>query len=406
MNILLLLLSLAASSPGLCVQVEPLANVRVLGGQYFFEGERGAPTGNVSALVAPALVLSESWTLLPALSGEYQGTKQVVDLVGSGSMFQERAAQRGGVKAVFTPAGSRWRLKPSLSYGFELLNETKDERWGRGLFDTRRWVTGLEAEYAYAEPFSVRLSYDYCFTAFPNYTALESEAALDFQGQPLARELVGEHVLDSHMHLITLAGTRRLWGRTEGAVSLAFRRQTFTNQALVDASGELRSETRGDFGTAFRGSVHMPLELTPEVRLLGGLGFQVFGNASDQASYDAKDARFMPGYYNYIEFGFEPWLKASMGDEREPITLSLAGAWTSRSYSHRLVQDSAGAYQGETLRQRTWTLSATLSYPLAPRLSALFSLQHGQASSNQGFQSFYSYDYSATNYLMGLSWEY
>jgi hypothetical protein len=114
----------------------------------------------------------------------------------------------------------------------------------------------------------------------------------------------------------------------------------------------------------------------------------------------------MAGYYNYTEFGFEPWLRVSMGDEREPVTLSLAGDWTRRSYSHRPVQDSAGAYMGETLRQRTWTFTATLSYPLAPRLSALFNLQHGRAGSNQGFQSFYAYDYSATNYLMGLSWEY
>jgi len=174
----------------------------------------------------------------------------------------------------------------------------------------------------------------------------------------------------------------------------------------VDASGGIRRETRGGFGTGFRASARMPYELAPEARLMAGLALRVDSNVSDQASYDARDARFMPGYYNYVELGAEPDLKLLLGDEREPIAFSLASSWSRRSHSHRPVQDAAGAYQGSTLRQRSWMLSATLDYPLAPRLSVLFNLQHGRTSSNQGFQSFYSYDYKATNYLMGVHWRY
>ena len=153
-------------------------------------------------------------------------------------------------------------------------------------------------------------------------------------------------------------------------------------------------------------SARLPLEITPRARLSAALSIGFTDTVSNQGSYDAGNARFLPGFYNFTEYSAGPELRLSLGDEREPIALSLAGSFSHRRYPNRPAQDGAGAYGAQTLYQRNWTISTTLSYPMAPRLRLLFNLQAGKASSNQGFEQFYSYNYSATNYLMGFSYEY
>ena len=101
-----------------------------------------------------------------------------------------------------------------------------------------------------------------------------------------------------------------------------------------------------------------------------------------------------------------PGFRLSMGDTRQPVVWSLGLDWTRRRYSNRPVRDASGVYGSDWLKQTSWTLRTSLSYPMAPRLSVLVSLEHGQSSSNQGFERFYNYNYSATNYMMGFSYDY
>ena len=164
--------------------MSPIYGLQVLGGQYFFAGDKGALSGNISGVVAPAMKFNERWSLLPSLNSSYQGTKQVVDLVGAGTLVQEQMEHRAALKAVYSPEGSRWRFKPSASFKAQLLKETRGETWGKGLFDYRKWNAGFETEFMYHDPFSVRLGLDYYETSFHNYTSLESQAATAFR-QPL-----------------------------------------------------------------------------------------------------------------------------------------------------------------------------------------------------------------------------
>ncbi|MFH1726006.1 MAG: hypothetical protein ABII00_15470 [Elusimicrobiota bacterium] len=401
-------LALAVATPPLAraVEVQPLWAARLLGGQYFFEGEKGTLSGNVSVLVAPALIFNDKWTLLPSLSSGYQGTKQVVDLVGAGSLFQERMDHRVGAKLVHSPEGSRWRFKPEVRYKTELLKETRDERWLKGLFDYQSVGAGVEAEYVFRDPFSVRAGYDYSYTFFPNYNSLESSVALDFQGQPLARELVGDSILDAHIHMITLAAGAPLGRRFEGETRLVFQRRSFGKQRVVESSGLLAGETRRDFVTLLDATVRLPAEMTPDWRLLASLTAGVANAVSNQNSFDALRTRFFPSFYNYGEVHAGPRVALAIGDERQPVACSLGARFSYRRYPYRLVQDASGTYQASALHQTAWTVSATLSYPMAPRFSLLFDLQLGRASSNQGFEQFYSYNYSATSYLFGFSYDY
>lgn len=400
------LAALLMSAPAGAVEVQPLYSFEFLGGQYFFSGQRGSLTGNAAALAAPAVLLSERLTLLPSLSSRYQGTKQVVDLVGAGSLFSEQMDHRAALKAVYKPAGSKWSLKPAGSYRLQLLKETVDERWFRGLFDYRTLDLGVEAEYAYRDPFSVRLGADLLLTEFPNYSSLESGAGSDLSGASLARELSGGRVLDNRAALFTAAASAPLPGRGAADAELRFAWTVFPEQRVVLATGLLSEDRREDFTTAAAAGARWPVELAPETVLWLSMGAAFSSTLSNQNSFDALRAQFQAGYYDSVEAAALPGLRLLFGDERRPIAAALGARAAWRRYPHRKAQDAAGSYLEEGLRQVYWSLSASLDYPMAPRLSLVASVQLGRAASNQAFEQFYSYNYSATNYLLGFRYEY
>ncbi|MBI5239356.1 MAG: hypothetical protein HY926_02705 [Elusimicrobia bacterium] len=405
----LLALAWILAAPAGAVEVDTLFKAQVLGGQYFFSGQKSDLAGNASVLAAPALKFGEEFALLPVAQASYQGAKRIVDLAGAGTLFQEQMDYRAAARAVWAPRDSPWRLKPSFTYKYELLKETKDEDWGGGLFDYQKWSFGTEAEYVWREPFSWRLGVDYYEVSFPNYTSLESQAALQFQGQSLARELVGDHVLDTQNVGVSLALDGPLHERVtwEGSAAVTYRR--FPRQRVVDSVGGLTGDSRQDVYTAARLAARMPAELNRDLRVLGALELGFAYNASDQNSYDAAGVRYTPYYYNYGEWRLEPSLKFLAGPQgpgTRPMVLELTGSWWRRRYPYRTAQDAAGAYGNGGLHTAGWSVGANLSYPMLRRWSLVLDARLARTSSNQDFEQFYRYNYSSANYLFGVSYEY
>lgn len=402
-----LLLLLTAQAQAL--EFDPLFKAQVLGGQYFFSGQKADLSANASVLAAPALRFGESFALLPVFGASYQGTKGVRDLVGAGTLLQEQMDYRASARAVWAPEGSPWRLKPAFGYKYELLKETRDERWGSGLFDHQRWSFGAEAEYFWRDPFSWRFGVDYYETQFPNYKSLESQAATAFQGQSLARELVGDHVLD-HQNVavnVSLDGPVHKRVTLEGSLGVTYRR--FPRQHVVDSMGGLAKGLRQDVYTAARLAARMPAELNRDLRVLGALGLGFAYNSSDQNGYDASAVRYTPYFYNYGEWSLAPsltFLAGPQGAGTRPMVLELSGSWWRRLYPYRTAQDAAGAYSNGALHTAGWSFGASLSYPMLRRLSLILDAALSRNSSNQDFEQFYRYNYSSANFLFGVRYEY
>jgi hypothetical protein len=384
--------------------VEPVYSLSLLGGQYFFGGERGHLAGNFSAPAAPGMKFNDEWEFFPSVSGSYQGTKQVIDLVGAGTVFQEQMDYRVGLKPVYSPGGGPWRVKPSYGFRTQLLKETKEETWTGGLFDYRRHDFGLEGEFVYQDPFSVRASFDYAMTNFPNYSSLESKAAFDFQGQSLARELVGDKVLDSDALLFGLAASAP-WRAAVFEFGYTFLSQDFPNQHVVDLTGGLTSPLRSDSAHLFSAGVKAPIPLSFPGKMIGSFGLAYTLSSSNQNNYDALRTQFQEGYYDFSEFRLSPGARYMAGNPDRPVTFGLGFDVWLRDYPNRRVQDSAGTYQADTLSQTNWMVSASVSRPIAPRMRLLFDFSYGAASSNMGYESLYKYSYTAMNYLFGVSYD-
>ena len=388
------------------LEVSPIYGLQMLGGQNFYTGQRSSLSGNASAVIAPAMKFNDRWSLLPSLRSSYQGTEQVLDVVGAGTLFQSQWDNRLGVRGIYAPADSLWRIKPSASFKYELLQQTKDERIGSGLYDYYKWDMGIDFEYVYHDPFSVHFGLDYYQTHFLNYTSLESQTATAFQGQSLARELVGDYVLDTQNVLFMAGAEGPLAERLilEGSAAVMYQR--FPEQHLIDPSGNLTAPLREDVITTLGASLKMPAELNSDLRLLGSLDTAVSYESSNQNSYDATQLKYIPYYYNYGEVRVGPNVKLLIGPPRQATVLSLGGTYWYRRYPYRQTQNSSGLYQGGSTHMNNFMVNSSLTYPMAPRFSLVLNVQYGRGTSNQTFEQFYKYNYTTTSYLIGFNYDF
>ncbi|HXS99222.1 MAG TPA: hypothetical protein VN915_00940, partial [Elusimicrobiota bacterium] len=346
----LMALLLACALPSLALEWVPIGGITALGGLHTFDGRSGGFTGNVDASLAPAVRLSDEWSVLPSARGVYEGTRRLTDVLGTATVSQQSLEARAGLRGVYGDPASRWRFKPFMSYDAQFLKETPDEAWGQGLFDQRRVTVGGEVELLTDEPHSLRAGANWFKADYPNYTTLESQAAFQFAGQPLARELVGDRALDREGYQFLLAGDAALGQRlaAEGKAGVVWSR--FANQRVVDEGGQLTPDVRSDVLTDLSLALRMPHDWNADLRALGGLEVGLTANSSNQNGYDASRGQFLPGFYDWLEWRAEPSASLIIGPVRRPVTATLKLGWKRRSYVHRPAQSATGAYEtGTTL---------------------------------------------------------
>ena len=393
------------SAPARALEWVPIGGITALGGLHAFNGASGNFSGNLDAAFAPALRLRDDWALLPSARGVYEGTRRLTDVLGTATAAQQSAEARLGMRGVYGDPASRWRFKPAFSYDVEFLKETTAESWGQGLFDQRRLTVGGEVELLTDEPHSLRAGADWFTVAYPNYTTLESQAALQFAGQPLARELVGDRALDRQGYQFSLAGDAALGSRLVGEGKAAVVWSQFPQQHIVDEGGQFTPDNRSDVLTDVSFAARMPHDWNADLRVLGALEVGLTANSSNQNGYDASRGQFLPGFYNFVEWRAVPSATLIVGPVRRPVTATLKLGWKRRSYAHRPPQGASGAYGAGALYSTEWSGGLSLSYPMARRLSLIFDLERASASSNQDFQAFYRYSYEATTALAGVRWD-
>ncbi|MCR4295575.1 MAG: hypothetical protein NUW21_08575 [Elusimicrobia bacterium] len=400
-----LALAVLLAAPARALDWQPIAGVQALGGAHFFRGETGSVSGNADAVFAAAIRRGEKWSLLPSLRSSYEGTRRVTDVLGTATPAQARMEHKAAFRAVRADPASRWRLKPGASYKLSFLKETADEGWGGGLFDERLWTVGGEAEFLTREPHSIRTSLDWFDASYPNYTSLESQAALQFAGQPLARELVGDRVLDRSGLRAGVAFDMPAGERVRLDAGLSTVWSRYGSQKVVNEGGQFDDVGRQDFLTSLALAVRMPHEWNADLRALGSLSFGLGLMSSNQNGYDATRGRFLADFYDYRELSVSPAVKLLVGPARAPVAVDISLGWRRRTYGGRPAQDESGAYSGGPLSTTEWTAAGTLTYPIVKRFSLVFTLERASARSNQRFERFYRYAYEATSALAGFRWD-
>lgn len=403
---------LLLAAPSAAVEVTPVVNGSLSAGQYVFKSQKGSFSGNVAVTGAALLKFSERWSLLPMYTGSYQGSKGVEDGVGAGTLFQQQMDHRLSATGIRRVVGTNWKLKPSTSYKREYLKETRDETWGKGLFDYEKFALGFEAENLYKDPFTYRVAFDVYRVRFPGYESLESKSGVDPQGNPLGRELASKHVLDTYNYQLSVSGSRPFPFDDPKYVlqgSYSFLYQDFLDQRLVDPRGQLEGSGRKDLLQSLSGSIGRPLKVRAfgsDARLDLSLGLYLAYNRSNQNTFDAVFTKYVPDAYSYFTIGAGPGASLSWGDSKQPSWLSGSFRWSRQKFLGRLAQDGSGLYGSMKQRQDRYILGLGYGHPIAPSLTLTVRTNLLWAASNQKYEKTYSYTYRTINYLLGVSYEY
>lgn len=394
------------------VDYVPVVSGSLMGGQYFYQGASSNLGANASLLAAPTFKTSDRWTFLPVYDGDYQGTKGVSDIVGPGTLFQQEFGQLVSVTAVDTPDGSAWRFKPTASYKYEFLKETRDEAWGKGLFDFEKAGAGFEAERVYKEPFSYRFGLDVFQIRFPNYASLESQAGTDPTGDPLNRELAAPHVLDSWNVQLSASGSRPFPYDApvmafEAGYSLLY--QYYPEQNLVDSEGNLENRVRQDYIQTVTGSMAYPRPLRlmdSDMRVDAKLTASASLDSSNQNTFDPVETQYVGNDYSYLLAGVGPTATLNWGNLKRPTWASLGVHYERQQYLGRLAQDSDGLYTAAKEHDDRYVMTLGYGYPIAEGFYLKAQGNFYWQRSNMTYEVYYPYNYRTSNFLLGFTYDY
>ncbi len=376
-------------------------------GQYFFNRSAGSVNGYASADAQLLRSLSSDWGFYLDGRAAYTGFKQVNELAGGGTLFQQSADASLGAKWVKRWDGG-WSLKPRVSLNAQLFRETSDETWGKGLYDYWRPEAGVVWEHKTrlgdAIPWTWQLSYDLYYTRYPHFQSLTTQ----FNSEQSAPN-PGSRVLDTVTNQIAYRGEYDLPGFVSAWLFYSISFIDFTDQKVVQSQGQFLGTKRSDayqslnLGASKRFNDWGALG---SVRPVAALSVTLADQISNQNSFDADPARlkFIGAYYDYWEVRLSPSLTTTFLAAKTALRLGLDLA--GRSYTGRLAQNSDGTYKNSKLQQFTESVRLDASQPIWHGLDLKLSAAWSNTSANTAYEKAYQYNYHDYNYFAGVGWKF
>ncbi len=395
-----LLLPCLAPSAAAQVRLLPAADVSLLGGKYYLDSDAASFQGRFDAFFSPALQLGEGHELIPVYSGNYSGTQDIQELAGGGVLTRKRQTHTLSLKYVYTDEFDKY--KPRVSWSKALVQETKDEKWGDGLFDYNTLSAGFEAEQE--RPYGTFTeSYDFYSVKYPNYATLLSEAGtvIDTTTFNELSANAGTNTLDNANHRLAFGYT---W-YPEPAVMKAgydFTYRRYGDQAVISkpATGQpyFKSDKRTDLVQNWTCRVSRAIK-----PVFMSVGARAGWLNSNQNSYDSARTKYIGNYYSYVDFELNPAVSFLL---KNGTQFSFGLDWRRLYYLGRLKQDAAGNYGASKINQTFWLTSVAARYPVYGKVYAKAAYNYQVSSSNMRYEADYRYNYRASTYLAGLEWEF
>ncbi len=389
------------------VKVVPLLDLRLGGGNSYFEGKSSSFGGNFNLDFVPALKFGNKLSLLPRYSANYSGYRLAVELEDEESLYQETFDNLLAFKLIYKILPDL-KLRTEYGYNKELLKETKDESWGKGLYDYNNPYTNIELENKFnvGDYFSFILGggariYD---IIYPNYTSLATQ---------INKEFMGEDVLDNENKDVFINGEIFInpncfvkWGFTNT-------QSDYNDQKIIDKNGDYLEEKRNDkinnfnIGVRFNPDKEFYMDISGEnvYTMYFGTDLSFKKKVSNQNHFDTDLLVYIPHYYSYNQFKLNPFINFKFMPGNTNVFLSYEFSY--KKYPDRLAQNSLGEHTNEQFYSRANALSLKISAPVrGENLWAEIGASYRKVSSNMEYEKFYSYNYGSADYFLGIRYEY
>ncbi|MCK5106872.1 MAG: hypothetical protein KAQ76_04855 [Elusimicrobiales bacterium] len=381
------------------VNITPVMNLSLMGGKYYIDGDATSFEGNANLFMSPNIKISDKHEFVPVYAGYYSGVQDIQELAGGGILTRERQGHALSFK--YVRSNNFNKIKPRISYSKELVKETNDEEWSDGLFDYNTMSLGIEFEQE--RPYGTfSQSYDFFQVKYPNYSSLISQSAtvIDSTTFNQLSSNAGENTMDNTNHAATFAFT---WFPEpfvmKAAYSLTY--TNYTDQAIVgDATGSsyFKSEKRKDMTNTLRYSLWRDAK-----PLSFALKSHFTYLSSNQNSYDATNSKYTEDFYTYYQIGAGPSANLNLNNGGSFL---LGLNWEKTFYNGRYTQDASGGYRNSKIYQTAWVSRFSLIYPIMKGISLKTTYSYQVSNSNMRYEANYRYNYRASNFLMGLNWEF
>jgi len=384
------------------VELVPLVNANVVGGQYFFESEPASLGANVSVDAIPSIKFGDKLSLIPLVSFNYYGIKDVTELIGGGTLFQERQDLLGLAKLSFSPS-EKLRLKADGSIKIERLKEAEGEIWGEGLFDYTKWQVGGEGELVAPVKTleSIRGGYKYYGISFNNYESLVAKYGDEFEE---LQQTPGARVLDYNVNEVFSDGSFTLSDRLLASYNFSLSMKGFPDQYLVDEAGSYTTDKRDDTATVYSGGLLGLLKETQKLKLTCGANVRLNTYNSTQNHYDVGRHKYIQDYYDYSEIRLAPTI--GIYPQKPSVNVNISYSFAKRDYSARLVQDVDGNYGIDKIYILTNIVTGSVSYPVTKTVSLRAQINYLFKISNMKYEAVYRYNYTSMNCFGGVVLEF
>lgn len=389
------------------VKIVPVIDVSLLGGQNFFGGKASDFSGYLDLSFFPGFRLGQNTTILAGFNTKYVGVKEVTELLGGGTLYQETWDNFALIK-LLQKLGYGFTLKPKFVYKLEWLKETKDEQWTKGLYDYTLTGFGIELTKELSTVVrSIDLAVNSNSIIFPNYKSLTTEAGEKFGSEYSVN--AGSKPFDYNFSNVYINTRWVFTKKLTAKFGLSASEKKFIDQNVVTSDAKYIPEKRVDkrIETLLGINYLLPefeIKQTP-VRTVMSFDVSIRSNESNQNHYytDPVNPKFIPEYYDYTSISVTPTFAFRLA---KIASLSIGWDFERRQYKERIIQDTNGNFLTDKLNQNFNSANLVANYNLWKKISVKLISKYYTASSNMNYEKTYRYNYNGFYYFLGANYQY
>lgn len=370
--------------------------VSIIAGKKYFDGDSSSLDFNANIFFSPVITIDEENIIYPIYRGYFSGVQDLKELPGGDILVRKRMGHNLSFKYVRSKDFNH--IKPRFSYSLDFVNETKDEKWGEGLFDYKTISFGIEFEQERPDATYVE-SVDFYEVKYPNYSSLISNysSVIDTMTYTELSKNAGKDVLNSRN--IRVAFNYTIFPKNISVTYLlALTYRNFYDQSIVNKYGGFDSGKRNDMLSELGFSL-----FKADKKIEAGLRLNLSWLNSNQNSYDASRTKYIENYYSYLSGSITPHFKLNF---KNGGSIGYSFSYERINYIDRLVQDVNGNYISSRIYQNFYFSNLYFNYPIIKGVMLRIDYSYQNVESNMKYKAGYRYDYSSAYLMSGVEWRF
>ncbi|OGF46918.1 MAG: hypothetical protein A2452_07115 [Candidatus Firestonebacteria bacterium RIFOXYC2_FULL_39_67] len=347
----------------------------------------GGYAGSGWIFFMPAMKLSETDYILPVFNINVSLSERVIE---EETLFLKRMNNLGSV-AYKHKFSKELEGKVSFDTKYNFNMETKDEPFGKGLYDL--YDIGVSGSVSYNfffndKPLPLMFGAKYYQRKYPNYTSLGAASVTITDGKEFKPKDFNAVAFTVDYKTVIAPVFAEL---TYNLVC-----KNYLDAYTRTSNGEISDTIRLDTAHYVTLSAQMPVSQGT----MAGLDIDYSLYASNGSIYDSTNLVFTGEYYAFGSLAFKPYYSFNLiGD----LNAALFYQILFRNYKLRKARDSSGAYTSDNQSDLENAIGISLKYPIDKNFNLVAGLSYMAADSNMKYQDYVKYNFKIFGASAGVS---